>query len=79
MTKSFTILKPEVKQMLLDNKMLRISLFEVFGITQTRTLKTWVDENNPKLTTLDCLKVISAYTGIGTENLTTEVAKMSAL
>ncbi len=79
MSKSVTILTPEIKERILESKTLKIALFELWGVTQTRTIKTWLEEDNPRLTQVDSLKMISLYTGVALENLTTEVAKLPAL
>lgn len=79
MSKKTTVLTPEIKERILESKTLKIALFELWGVTQTRTIKTWLEEDNPRLTQVDSLKMISLYTGVGIDDLTTEVVKSTAL
>ena len=73
-----TILKAEVKDIILSNKPLRVALNEIFTLADPRTLKTWLREDNPRLTQIDSLKLIQAYTGISIEKQTEEVKKVLA-
>ena len=68
--KTTVTLTNEAKREIINNKRLRIAIFDRWDIFHTEALQRWVRRDDPRLVHPDTLALIQAYTGLTVSEVT---------